>query len=90
MFDVHDSPPWKTAYSVAGMFEGDSQGISLGLCTDGVNPFSHLCCSYSMWTIVMSLLNLLRDIRHDFRNMFVIGIIPGNGKNEAHTIHPYL
>ena len=50
------------------MFEGDSRGISLGLCTGGVNPFSHLRCSYSMLPIVMSLMNLPRDIRHDFRN----------------------
>ena len=90
MFDVHDSPAWENAYSDAGMFEGDSRGISLGLCTDGVNPFSHLRSSYSMWPIVMSLLNLPRDVRHDFKNMFLVGIIPGNGKKEAHTIHPYL
>ena len=90
MFDVHDSPAWRSAYSDTGMFEGDSRGLSFGFCTDGVNPFSHLHCTYSMWPIVMSLLNLPRDIRHDFRNMFLIGIIPGNGKKEAHTIHPYL
>ncbi len=90
MFDLHDSPIWRSSYSDTGMFKGDPRGVSLGLCTDGVNPFSHLRCSYSMWPIVLTLLNLPRNIRHDFRNMLLIGIIPGNGKKEANTIHPYL
>lgn len=76
--------------SESGIFEGDPRGISFGLCTDGVNPFSHLRCTYSKWPIVLSLLNLPRNIRHDFRNMFLVGIIPGNGSKEAYSIHPYL
>lgn len=90
MFDVHDSPAWRSAYSDTGTFNGDPRGIALGLCTDGVNPFSHLRCNYSMWPIVLSLLNLPREIRHNFENMLLVGIIPSNDKKEAHSIHPYL
>lgn len=90
MFDVHDSPVWKSAYSDTGIFKGDPRGIALGLCTDGVNPFSHLRCTYSMWPIVLSLLNLPRDTRHNFQNMLLVGIIPGNNGKEAHSIQPYL
>ena len=68
----------------------DSRGISLSLCTDGVNPFSHLRCNYSMWSIMMSLINLPRKIRNDFHNLFLVGIIHANNKREARNIHPYL
>lgn len=90
LHDIHDSPSWKYAYGSSGVFEGDSRGISLNLCSDGVNPFSHLRCSYSMWPIVMTLLNLPRRIRNEYCNMLLIGIIPANNKKEAHNIHPYL
>ena len=43
-----------------------------------------------MWPIVLTLLNFPRSIRHVFSNMFFMGIIPGNGKKEANSIHPYL
>ena len=43
-----------------------------------------------MWPIVLSLLNLPRKIRHNFENMMLVGIIPGNGRKEAQNIHPYL
>ena len=56
-----------------------------------MNPFSHLRCNYSMWPIMMSLINLPRKIRNEFQNMFLVGvIIPANKKKEAHNIHPYL
>ena len=74
----------------SGVFQGDSRGISFGLCTDGVNPFSHLRCTYSMWPIDLTLLNLPRSIHHEFRNVFMVGIVPSNGKKEANSIHPYL
>ena len=89
MFDLHDSPMWRSAYSDTGIFKGDSRGIALGLCTDGVNPFSHLRCTYSMWPIVLSLLNLPRDVRHNFQNMLLVGIIPSNHGKEAQSIRPY-
>ena len=88
VFDLHDSPVWRSEYSnTGGIFKGDPHEIALGLCTDGVNPFSHLRCTYSMWPIVLSLLNLPRDVRHKFENMLLVGIIPNNGRKEA---QPYL
>lgn len=84
---MQDSSAWNSAYSEDGIFKGDPRGISLGICTDGVNPFSHLRTSYSMWPIMLSLLNLPRRIRN---NILLVGIIPGNGKQEAKNIQPYL
>ena len=39
IYDVHQSRAWKNVYGNDGLFNGDSRGISLSLCTDGVNPF---------------------------------------------------
>ena len=90
MFDIHDSNSWKSAYSKTGTFNGDSRGISLSLCTDGVNPFSHNKVAYSMWPIVMAILNLPRNIRLAFGNLLLVGIVPGNGTKEANSLDPYL
>lgn len=90
MSDIHHSPMWNEAYSDDGVFKGDPRGIALGICADGVNPFSHLRTTYSMCPIVLSLLNLPRKVRHNFGNLLLVGIVPGNGRQEAKSIQPYL
>lgn len=55
MYDIHDSPSWKDAYSATGQFRGDKRGIGFALCTDGVNPFSSNKVTYSMWPIVVNV-----------------------------------
>ena len=86
--DLHQSPAWKSRYSPTGPFQGDARGISLGLCTDGMNPFSREKVQYSMWPIVITVLNLPRSIRHLPGSMFLVGIIPG--KAEPKNMDPYL
>lgn len=66
MQDVHDSPAWRQMYSPKGVFAGDRRGISLALCTDGLNPYSQNRVSYSMWPILLAILNLPRKIRYSF------------------------
>ena len=90
VYDIHQSNAWATAYSDDGMFAGDSRGISLAFCTDGVNPFAHNKVSYSMWPIMMTLLNLPRKMRNRFGSILLAGIIPGNGTKEALHLDPYL
>ena len=90
MYDIHDSPAWKEAFSSKGVFQEDPHGIALSLCTDGVNSFSHHRVSYSMWPIMLTLLNLPRDIRHAFSNILLVGIISGNGTKEPKSVSPYL
>ena len=90
MHDIHDSPTWKSAYSTNGIFKGDPRGLSLAFCTDGVNPFSHNRIAYSMWPIMLTLLNLPREIRNDFGSILLLGIIPGNGSQEPKNLDPYL
>ena len=64
IYDIHQSTAWNDAYKVGGFFGGDKRGISLALCTDGVNPFAHSKVTYSMWPIMLTLLNLPRSMRN--------------------------
>ena len=90
MYDIHDSPAWKRAYSLSGEFKGDKRGLSFAFCTDGVNPFSHNKVVYSMWPMLLTLLNYPRNVRNLFGNIFLLGIIPGNGSSEPKGIDPYV
>ena len=69
---------------------GDPRGLSLAPCTDGVNLFAHNKVSYSIWPIMLTLLNLPRRIRNHFGNILLVGIIPSNGTHEPKSLNPYL
>ena len=60
------------------------------MCTDGVNPFAHNKVTYSMWPIMLTLLNLPRKSRNRFGSIMLQGIIPGNGTKEMYNINPYI
>ena len=86
--DLHQSKAWYEWYGKGGQFHENPRSLSLGLCTDGLNPFSHNKVAYSMWPITLSLLNLPRNIRQLFGAMMLVGIIPG--KSEPANSDPYL
>lgn len=90
IFDIHQSEAWREAYSGSGIFKGDPQGVSLALCTDGVNPFAHNRVTYSMWPVMLTLLNLPRNLRNRFASILLVGIIPANGTKEPQNLNPYL
>ena len=87
---IHQSKAWRARYDVSGPFCGDSRGISLTLCTDGMNPFSKEKVSYSMWPITLTVLKFPQALR--MRNlpgsMLLAGIIPG--KKEPKNLDPYM
>ena len=87
IYDIHQSEAWRKAYSKEGIFKEDHRGISLALCTDGVNPFAHNKISYSMWPIMLTLLNLPRN---KYASIILVGIVPSNGAQEPHSLNPYL
>lgn len=90
MYDIHSSPAWKLAYSNSGQFSSGYRGISFAFNTDGVNPYSHNKVSYSMWPMILTLLNLPRSKRHLFGNVWLVATIPGNGTKEPNSLDPYL
>jgi len=63
---------------------------SLALCTEGVNPFNHNKVTYSMWPIMLTILNLPRKVRNHLGNILLVGIVPANGSREAHNLNSYL
>jgi len=89
--DIHDSKVWKDAYAGDGVFHGDVRGIALSLCMDGLNPYSKNKVNYSMWPIVLGLLNLPRSIRFLYENVLLTGIIPAqeDGK-DPYNLDAYL
>lgn len=63
----------------------------LQLSTDGVNPFSCNKVAYSMWPIMLSILNLPRNVRSLFGNIMLAGIVPAQADgHEPKNIDPYL
>lgn len=91
MYNVHDSPLWKKAFTEDGFSKGDPRGILFQLCTDGVNPFNSNKVNYSMWSIMFSVLNLPKQVRNTYQNMMLVGIVPAQveGK-EPKSLDPYL
>ena len=90
IFDIHQSVAWRRFYDNSGLFKGDGRGVSLALCTDGVNPFAHNKVSYSMWPIMLTMLNLPRRLRNKFASIMLVGIIPSNSGQEPRSLNPYL
>ena len=62
VYDIHDPPSWKLAYSGTGIFSSDCCSFLFALNMDGVNPCSQNRVSYSMWPIILTLLNLPRKL----------------------------
>ena len=89
--DVHDiqqTDTWKEWYSQTGLFHGDARGLSLALCLDGTNPFSKEKNSYSMWPVVVLLLNLPPGVCHITGFLQLMEVIPGRW--EPKNTDPYL
>ena len=60
------------------------------MSTDGVNPFSANKICYSMWPIMLTILNWPKVRRNHFENMMLVGIIPANGNDKPKSVDPYL
>ena len=86
--DIHQTDVWKKRYSPRGEFGGDARSLSLAVCADGTNPFSKEKTSYSMWPIVVSILNLPSHLRRLPGYLQLVGIIPG--RSEPKNTDPYM
>ena len=91
MTDIHDSLKWKEAYNEKGTFQGVRRGVALSLCLDGLNPWTRNKATYSMWPIGLGQLNLPRQIRYQFANLLLVGIIPSQTEGgELKDLDPFL
>ena len=88
--DILDTDHWKKEWFGAnGEFNSDT-GCVLNFCTDGVNPFKTMHLTYSMWPLMVSILNFPVSFRKSVGGILVLGIIPGNGRKEAYHLDPYI
>lgn len=85
---LHESHAWNSWYGKEGFFQGDPRGISLGLCMDGLNPFSKEKTTYSMWPMMVTVMSLPQHIRNKPGSIMLMGIIPG--KNEPKDTDAYV
>ena len=43
-----------------------------------------------MWPMMLTLLNLPREMRNSFSNILLLGVVPGNGSHEPQNLDPYV
>ncbi|XP_074298611.1 uncharacterized protein LOC141629525 [Silene latifolia] len=53
-----DAPQWRTIDRMFPEFGKDCRNLRLGLCTDGMNPFSTLSSQHSTWPVLLCIYNL--------------------------------
>ena len=76
MYDIHDSPAWKAAYSENGVLMVIIVAFHLHYV---LMELIHSHVKYSMWPIILTVLNLPRNMRNLCSCVLLLGIIPGNG-----------
>ncbi|XP_061190168.1 uncharacterized protein LOC133198027 [Saccostrea echinata] len=91
--DFTDGLLYKSWFQEGGVFEGwqEQLCVPLSLFTDGVNPNKHSSSQKSMWPLILTWINLPRNIRQFLGPMFLMGIIPsGINGSEPKNLEPYL
>ena len=69
---------------------GQLCGCVLSFCSDGANFYKSIHIVYSMWPIMLSLLNLPIPLRKSVGGILLVGIVPGNRRKEVNNLTPYL
>ena len=90
MKDILDTDRWKKSWFGPNGEFNDKTGCVLNFCTDGVNPYKTMHLTYSMWPMMMSVLNFPISFRKSVGGILLLGIIPGNGRKEAFHLDPYI
>ena len=91
---IHNATKWDAWYAEEGEFGGDRRGISLAVNTDGVAPFG-MGSKYSVWPIVLNVLNLPSTFRTRPAAMHLSCIVPSahttsSNKRYQWSLQPYL
>jgi len=72
-----DGEAWKHFNSVHPHFSAESRNVSLGLCTDGFNPFGSFVAPYSCWPVILTVYNLPPGMCMRLEFIFLSMVIPG-------------
>ena len=90
LYDIHDSTAWNWYTQQLDSLLLSFAAYLLHFNTDGFNPYSQNRVSYSMWPIILTILNFPQKFRYSHSNFWLVGTIPGNGSKEPHSVDPYL
>ena len=75
MRDIWDTERWKKDwYGVDGEYEGDRSGVTLSFCSDGVNPYKSMHEVYSMWPLMITVMNLPIALPKSIGGILLLGI----------------
>ena len=71
--DLWDTERWKRWYSKGGEFDGDPSGITLSFCSAGVNLFKALHVVYSLWSLMITVVNFPVALCKSFAGILLLG-----------------
>ena len=76
MRDLWDTSKWKQKwYGMNGLFKGDPKGITMSFCTDGVNPYKTMHHVYSMWPLMITIMNFPIALRKSVGGILLLGMV---------------
>ena len=70
-------------FGSSGIIKGVSNGCVLSFCSDSAKPYKSMHVVYSMWPIMLSLLNFPIPLRKFANGILLVGIVSGNGRKET-------
>lgn len=83
--DLHETELWNSSWMTAA---DDHINIVLGLNADGVNPYHGSGIQYSMWPILVSVLNLPKRVRTKADAIILVGLIPSRDVRLNQGVEP--
>ena len=72
-----DAPHWRSFDVTYSDFSADARNLRLGLCTDGINPFSNQSTQHSSWPVIIVIYNLPPWLTMKRRFMHLCMLISG-------------
>lgn len=87
--DITESRIW-SSWNSTGACQGQCIKIILGLNTDGVNPFHSSGAQYSMWPLILCIVNLPKLVRNKADGVILVGVVPSRNIRLSTSLEPDL
>lgn len=89
--DITETQIWLKWTTGGNADDEEKTKVILGLNTDGVNPYSSQGIQYSLWPIILCIMNLPKHLRNKDYAIVLIGIVPSrNPKLYGGNLEPNL
>ncbi|XP_056695469.1 uncharacterized protein [Spinacia oleracea] len=84
-----DSPQWRFIYAEFSDFGKEERNLRLGLSTDGMNPYSSISSTYSIWPVMLVAYNLPPSLCLK-RKYIMLSMLISGPKQPGNDIDVYL